>query len=91
MLPGAIVKTLLFRADDKAEFQLVGDFGKREVSISQSNSFALKTQKPSTGEIVNSWCDWPKKNEFVPIDNNTAAIVQFEGTRDGLKLIYQFI
>jgi hypothetical protein len=36
----------------------------RPVSIVQTGKFALKTTKPRTGEIVDSWIDWPKAADF---------------------------
>lgn len=54
----------------------------REVSIVQSNSFALKTTK-TTGEIVDSWCQYPKAKECTFLDN---VITIHELNREG-KLI----
>ncbi len=48
------------------------DRGVREASIVQSNSFALKTIQ-STGEIVDSWCSWPKASEC-KIEHNILTI-----------------
>ena len=54
----------------------------REVSIVQSNSFALKTTK-TTGEVVDSWCYYPKAKECTFADN---VITIHEENREG-KLI----
>ena len=40
------------------------DLGTRKVSIVQTNSFACSTTK-SDGEIVDSWCAYPKASECV--------------------------
>ena len=55
------------------------DLGIRKVSIVQSNSFALATQR-TTGEVVDSWCMYPKASESV-FDGDTLTIL--EEQRDG--------
>jgi hypothetical protein len=50
------------------------DKGIREVSIVQSNSFALKTIK-TDGSIVDSWCNYPKKDEAVFLSDNSIQIL----------------
>jgi len=84
MTKGATVKTQLFRNDKDGNLQLCRDYGPRKVSITQTNSFALETETPEG--MVNSWCAWPKKNEFVPLGDNKAEI-HFQGG----KLIYEFV
>lgn len=67
------------------------DLGIREVSIVQSNSFALKTPR-EVGVFVDSWCAYPKASECTFIDENTIQI--FETDRDNVKfpvLTYKFI
>jgi len=62
----------------------------REVSIVQSNSFALKTIK-TTGEVVDSWCMYPKKAET---EFNGNEVIIYETDRDGTRapiLTYKFI
>ncbi len=54
----------------------------REVSIVQSNSFAIKTEK-TDGKIVDSWCQYPKASES-KIENN--RITMFEDDRKGNKI-----
>lgn len=50
------------------------DLGVREIGHVQSNSFAFNTEK--NGEIVLSWCMYPKTNEVVfPIDNENQFII----------------
>ncbi len=49
----------------------------REVSIVQSNSFALQTTK-ANGEIQDSWCGWPKASDS-KINNNEITIFE-QGT-----------
>ena len=75
---------------DENQKVIYGDFdlGVREVSIKQSNSFALKTTR-SDGKIVDSWCDYPKASQS-KIDGNKIVIYekdlrQFPGgvMRDG--------
>lgn len=67
----------------------LGSFGIREISIVQSNSFALATMKPEG--IVNSWCEYPKAKDFEIIDENTAAIYWGEGEKREKILTYKFI
>ncbi len=45
----------------------------REISIVQSNSFAIKTVQ--TDKTVDSWCDYPKASES-KIENNRLTIYQ---------------
>lgn len=86
MVIGANVEAkLYYKERGTDEYRLVSDFGTRPVSVIQSNCFAFKTTKVS-GETVNSWCDWPKKNDFHPIDENTVKI-----TFDGGYLLYKFV
>lgn len=54
------------------------DLGIREVSVSQSNSFAFKSVKPD-GSTSNSWCDWPKKDQVKFIDEKSFQIVNPDG------------
>ena len=67
----------------------LGNLGVREISIVQSNSFALATNKPEG--IVNSWCEYPKVKDFEIIDENTAAIYWGEGEKREKILTYKFI
>jgi hypothetical protein len=46
------------------------DLGTREISIVQSNSFALKTKRVG-GEEVDSWCYYPKSSDCRFPDKNT--------------------
>lgn len=57
---------LLFKDEDK---------GTREISISQSTQFALKTKK-TDGTFVDSWIKFPKATECVIIDENTIQILE---------------
>ncbi len=49
------------------------DKGVRKVSRKQTNSFALKTTK-TTGEIVDSWCSYPKASEVIIKDNQITIL-----------------
>ena len=67
------------------------DFGVRELSIVQSNSFAFKTIR-TDGKIVDSWCSYPKASN-VKI-NNENSITIFEENREKVLtpiLTYTFI
>jgi len=72
------------------------DKGIREVSIKQTNSFALKTQK-SDGKIVDSWCQYPKASQCKILDENTIQILEEDyRVREGVKplipiLTYKFV
>ena len=63
------------------------DKGIREVSIVQSNSFALKTTK-ADGKIVDSWCSYPKATECKILDENTIQVYteDFRSGPDGKRL-----
>lgn len=50
------------------------DLGVREVSIVQTNSFALRTPRIS-GEFVDSWCDFPKAS-MCKIEDNRLTIYE---------------
>jgi len=63
----------------------------REVSIVQSNSFALKTWREKDQAFKDSWVDWPKKDEFSVIDINTVQIDSKEGDIVSIRLIYKFL
>lgn len=58
------------------------DRGAREVSIKQTNSFALKTVK-TDGTTVDSWCHYPKAAEC-KIENNRITI--YEEDREGKQI-----
>ncbi|MEE9356585.1 MAG: hypothetical protein V3U75_13425 [Methylococcaceae bacterium] len=64
--------------------QAAKDLGVRECTLVQSNCFGLATVTP-TG-LRTSYCDWPKKVEFKPVDAKTIRI-EFDGGR----LIYNLI
>jgi len=70
------------------------ELGEREISIVQTNSFALKTIK-SDGKVTDSWCNYPTKKEIKFIDDSTVQILS-EDFRDPLKqlipcLTYKFL
>lgn len=71
------------------------DKGVREISIVQSNSFALKTTR-TDGKIVDSWSNYPKLKEVNFIDENTILIksIDFRQKDDEVLipcLTYKFI
>lgn len=66
-----------------------GSFGVREVSIVQTNSFALKTLRG--GKYLDSWCEYPKAKDFEVIDENTCLIYWGEGDKREAVLTYKFI
>ncbi len=71
----AVNHTKLVGYDDNKK-PIYGDFdmGIREVSIKQSNSFALKTVR-SDGKVVDSWCSYPKASDC-KIENNVLVIYE---------------
>lgn len=82
---GARMSTKVFWTKNN-EYVLITDMPDREISIVQSNGFALKTWKEEEKKFVDSWCKWPKKNEFFPVDE-----VTFEVRWEGGKLVYSFL
>lgn len=73
------------------------DMGIRELSIKQSNSFALKTFRQDKNEWVDSWCNYPKASECKILDENTIQILcEDYRVREGVKplipiLTYKFV
>ena len=59
------------------------DRGEREVTIKQTNSFALKTWQEGKGKFVDSWCSYPKASEVIIKDNK---ITMLEQDREGNKI-----
>ncbi|WP_127127998.1 hypothetical protein [Pseudoflavitalea rhizosphaerae] len=80
---GVKVKAKLFRKVNN-EHILEKDYGEREISIHQTNQFALKTIIGD--KITNSWCSWPTQKQFHPISENEIEI-HFESG----KLVYTFL
>ena|SRR5215467_5473156 len=72
-------------SEGKVKYKTV-DKGIREVSIVQSNSFALKTTKKD-GSIQDSWCHFPKAKEC-RIEGDSIVILE----EDGLPVLtYTFV
>ncbi len=67
-----------------------GDMGIREISIVQTNSFALKTTRPS-GEIVDSWSEFPKAKNFEVVNENEVNIFWGENEKREKILTYKFV
>lgn len=79
------------RNPDGTTNYVVEDRGVREVSIIQTNAFALKTTK-SDGKVVDSYCAYPKATECKIIDSETIEF--YETDRSGkqqLSLTYRFV
>lgn len=68
----------------------MGSFGTREISKVQTNAFALSTTR-TTGEVVDSWCQYPKAKDFEIVDENTANFYWGEGEKRALILTYKFV
>ncbi len=85
MQVGVFVKSSRYIEQDGI-YALQQVYERREVSVVQTASFALKTFISSKEQYENSWCEWPTREEFIPIDDNSVA-VQFPGG----KLIYEFL
>ena len=62
------------RDDEKKVIYADEELAIREVSIKQTNRFALKTTR-TNGEIVDSWCDYPKAKES-KVENNRITIFE---------------
>ena len=71
------------------EHAKLGQLGIREVARVQTNAFTLLTEK--NGEMVESWCHFPKASEFEALDRDTALIYWGSGPSRELILIYKFI
>lgn len=59
------------------------DRGEREVTIKQTNSFALKTWQEGNGKFVDSWCSYPKASEVIIKDNKITIL---EKDREGKEI-----
>lgn len=73
------------------------DLGIREVSIVQSNSFALKTVQTTgtgepTNESANSWCEYPKAS-MARIEDNVLIILHEDRVTGDMipSLTYKFV
>ena len=78
------------RDDNGKTIYTTKDLGTREVSIKQTNSFALKTTREN-GQTVDSWCNYPKSKEVTFLENGISIS---EEDRDGKMipvLTYTFI
>ena len=64
-------------------------FGTRVISIVQTNAFALDTLRD--GNIIESWCQYPKASDFEILDNNTALIYWGSGDKREPILTYTFV
>lgn len=62
------------RDDEKKVIYADEELAIREVSIKQTNRFALKTTR-TNGEVVDSWCDYPKASES-KVENNRITIFE---------------
>lgn len=71
----------------KAQYMPV-EIEPREVSIVQSNAFALKTRK-SDGSYVDSWCHFPKASECY--FRGGVIDIKEEETSEKLILSYSFV
>ena len=71
------------------EHAKLGQLGVREVSRVQTNAFTLLTDK--NGEMVESWCYFPKTSEFEVLDKDTALIYWGSGVHKELILTYRFV
>lgn len=91
IVKGAKISSQLFWCNTLADgtktpWQLQQEHPEREISIVQSNSFAIKTWRETEKKFVDSWCSYPKAKELTIIDENTAAIEE-----PGIKIIYKFL
>jgi len=66
------------------------DKGIREISVVQSNSFALKTIK-ADGTTQDSWCNYPKKDEVIFNGPDSITILDHLDTKMVPCLTYTFI
>lgn len=71
------------------EHAKLGQLGIREVSRVQTNAFTLLTEK--NGEMVESWCQFPKAAEFAILDKDTVQIYWGSGVNRELILTYKFV
>lgn len=56
------------------------DMGVREISVVQSNSFALKTTR-TDGKVVDSWCSFPKKDQVVFNGGDCISILEEDNSK----------
>lgn len=66
------------------------DLGIREVSVRQTQRFALKTIKD--GKVSDSWCDFPKASEVKFVDDDTFTIMETNDAGETYPVLtYKFI
>lgn len=68
------------------------DLGEREVSVVQTNSFALKTVRKDR-TIMHRWCDFPRASQLRIVDEDTVTIMeQDDRTKEFYPILtYKFI
>lgn len=71
------------------EHAKLGQLGVREIARVQTNAFTLLTEK--NGEMVESWCYFPKASDFEVLDKDTALIYWGSGVHKELILTYKFV
>lgn len=82
---GNPVRVQLYWTKD-GSYVLQRDFGERNVSIVQSNRYALAILKPDgSNKIVDCWSDWPKSGQLTQLESGAIEYVFEFG-----KLVYTF-
>jgi hypothetical protein len=71
------------------EHAKLGELGIREIERVQSNAFTLLTDK--NGEMVESWCYFPKASDFEVLNKDTVLIYWGSGVHKELILTYRFV
>jgi len=88
---GTKMYTELYWADNDGTLNLVQINEDISVSIVQSNSFALKTWREKDQSFRDSWCEWPKKDQFSVIDTDTIQVDIKDRGMICTRLIYKFL
>lgn len=75
------------------EWVLQRDWGEREIALTNTVGFACKTWQAEKEKYVNSYCNWPKKDDLSMEDEQTYSIISkdSETGKEWCKLIYKFL
>ena len=81
----------LYWAEKDGTLKLIQTHQERPVSIVQSNAFALKTWREKDQSFRDSWCEWPKKDQFSVIDTDTIQVDIKDSGMLSTRLIYKLL
>lgn len=89
---GQKVSTLLYWAKN-GQWELQREWPEREISITNTVGFAFKTWREDEKKHVNSYCNWPRKDDISMEDESTYSIIEKDNQtgKGWCKLIYKLL